>query len=126
MTPHYMEKSCIYLFLVYFKVLSVTMTTQQWTVRWVWNNELKKGCERSGNSLIQGTILEFSWREWVTPRKTSAMIACLQAVIWTQDLTNTKQKCSQLNYKVWKIIPSYFNIIYLLHWTAVIQQTGSN
>jgi hypothetical protein len=52
-----------------------------------------KDVKVSGCSLLQGTILRFTWRDLRKPQKPSVRIANLCTKIWTWDLPNMKQEC---------------------------------
>jgi hypothetical protein len=58
-----------------------------------------KDLEWSGRGLFWGTIPALAWRLRKTT-KPLAMIDCLRAVIWTQDLPKTKQECQPLGNDV--------------------------
>jgi hypothetical protein len=59
-----------------------------------------RGRGRNGRGIMQGAILEFSWRDWVKSRNHQVRISNLQAEIWTQDLQNIKQEFKPLDYDV--------------------------
>jgi hypothetical protein len=41
------------------------------------DGKFEKDLAGSGRGLIQGTIQEFSWMEYITPRRNSAKITCV-------------------------------------------------